>query len=49
MVNAEGRMSMNDIMEHFKVLLYIMWRMDPLLGRDLEANKGTAAVAVEQR
>jgi hypothetical protein len=27
----------------------LLWRIDPLLGRDLESNNGTAAVAVERR
>jgi hypothetical protein len=29
-----------------KSLQKLLWRIDPLLGRDLEANNGTATVAV---
>jgi hypothetical protein len=29
--------------------LYILWRRDPLLGKDLETNNDTTAVAMQQR
>jgi hypothetical protein len=32
-----------------KILFYILWRIDPLLGKDLETNEETTPVAVQQR
>jgi hypothetical protein len=29
--------------------LYVLWRIDPLLGKDLEADKETTAVSMQQR
>jgi hypothetical protein len=30
-------------------VLYLLWRIDPLLGKDLEINNETTAVAMQQR
>jgi hypothetical protein len=40
------------LLEYFVILILlamILWRIDPLLGRDFEANNETATVAVQWR